>query len=120
MAAVPLMPLSYAEDVRCINEKLDEDENRPKPRKPTSMERLQACHVLTHNKGNYAEVEQIEKSINCKQSVYSAARKRKNARKEELNAYISHQKRAPWRRLGPPSDDDPRAASSNVQSYISR
>ena len=71
--SVPLMPLVYAEDVRRINEELGEELNGPKPRKPTSMERLQARRVMAHDKGDYGEVEQIEKSINWKQNVRSAA-----------------------------------------------
>ena len=104
--AVPLMPLAYAEDVRRINKELDEEENGPKPRKPTSMERLQARRVMAHDKGNYQEVEQIEKSITWKQSVRSAARKRRNARKRALKEYVACKEKGPWRKRDPPSDEE--------------
>ena len=55
--AVPLMPLAYSEDVRRINDELNEEVTRSKPRKPTSMARLQACRVVAHEKGDREEVE---------------------------------------------------------------
>ena len=48
--AVPLIPLAYAEDVRRINEEIEEEENGPKPRKLIWMERLQARSVMAHDK----------------------------------------------------------------------
>ena len=73
---ISLMPPGYAEDVSRINEELDEELNVPKSRETTSMERLQACRVMAHDKGDWEELEQVEKSIKWKQSVHSAARKR--------------------------------------------
>ena len=91
-----------------------------KPRKSTSMERLQARRVMAHDKSNYGEVERIEKSINWKQSVHSAARKRKNARKKELNTHISRQQKGPWRKSDPQSDDEYRAGSSNDSRSVAQ
>ena len=53
--AVPLMPLAYDKDVRRINQELEEEENGPKPRKPTSIERLQARRVMAHDKGDWED-----------------------------------------------------------------
>ena len=67
------MQLTYAEDVWRINMELDEEVNEPKQRKPTFLERQLAHPVPPHDKGNFEEVEQIERSITWKQSVKSAA-----------------------------------------------
>ena len=79
---IPLMPPAYAKNVRRINDELEEQVNVAKPRKSTSMERLQASRAMAHDKGNWKEVKQVEKSISRKQSVHSAARKRESKGKK--------------------------------------
>ena len=100
------MPLAYAEDARRINEELDQEINGPKTWKLTSMKRLQARHVMAQDSGDWNEVEQVKKSTIWKQSVRSAARKRKSSRKKEMKQYIACKESGPWRKRDPPSDDE--------------
>ena len=114
------MPSACAEDEHRINEEHDEELNGPKPRKPTSMEHLQARRVMAHDKRDWKELKQAEKSISWKQSVRSASRKRKNARKRRLSAHIARQQKVPWRKPDPPSGDDSHAGGSNASCSIAQ
>ena len=92
--------------MRRINEELEEEIDGPKPRKPTSMERLQTRRVMVRDKGNWKEVEQVEMSMSWKQSVRSAARKRNNQRNKEIKQHIACRLKGPWCKRDPPSDDE--------------
>ena len=61
--SVLLMPIAYEKDVQHINEELEKELNGLKPRKLISTERLKARRVIVHDKGDYAEAEQIKRNV---------------------------------------------------------
>ena len=72
--------------------------------------------MMANDNGDYGKVEQIEKSINWKQSVCSAARKRKNARNKDMKQCVANKEKGPWRKRDPPSDDESHGALCTTSS----
>ena len=81
------------------------------------MERLQERRVVAHDKGDYKEVEKIEKGIYWKQTLDAAAHKCRNTYRKEYNAHIACQQEEPCCKLDLPSDDESHTVSSNSPRF---